>query len=259
MAENPEPTEGTTHRPHVAVLRQGRAVAADARDPLPSGIPRRMSTAGSCWTARLGGGRRRGHRPSGPALRPPVTVLGSAWSADSGVGAAYVVGLAIVDARQILLLIFLALFIAVGLEPLVAFLFRHGVKRGWAVLIVTLIVLGAVTGLLAAAIPPLVNETTDLVRLAPHYLQELNNRARSWGSLEQALPPGHPSQELALPRGPEHGRLGVVGAGEVVVGLLGIVPNRPGADDLLPAPTCHGSPAPCTGSSPGVAAPGPGC
>src|ERR1700731_3913310 len=94
-----------------------------------------------------------------------------------GVGAAYVVGRTIVDARQILLLIFLALFIAVGLEPLVALLNRHRVRRGFAVLIVTLVALGAVGGLLAAAIPPLVNETTDFARLPPHYLQDLNDKS----------------------------------------------------------------------------------
>ena len=120
-------------------------------------------------------------------------------------------GLAIVDARQILLLIFLALFIAVGLEPLVAFLFRHGVKRGWAVLIVTLIVLGAVTGLLAAAIPPLVNETTDLVRLAPHYLQELNNKSSFLGSLNKHF---HLVNHLWSPRsGLPSGRTGRASTG----------------------------------------------
>lgn len=138
-----------------------------------------------------------------------------------GLGAAYILGRAIVDARQVLLLIFLALFIAIGLEPLVAFLHRHSVRRGWAVLIVVLVVLLAVGGLIAAAIPPLVNETTDLVKLAPHYLQELNNKSSFLGGLNK-----HFHLVSHLKSSLSHGGLnsiasGVVGAGKVVVDLLG--------------------------------------
>ncbi len=138
-----------------------------------------------------------------------------------GVGAAYVVGRTIFDARQILLLIFLALFIAVGLEPLVALLNRHRVRRGFAVLIVTLVALGAVSGLLAAAIPPLVNETSDFVRLAPHYLQDLNDKSSFLGNLNK-----HFHLVAHLKSSLSHGGLssiasGVVGAGKVVVDLLG--------------------------------------
>ncbi|HEY1521399.1 MAG TPA: AI-2E family transporter [Solirubrobacteraceae bacterium] len=138
-----------------------------------------------------------------------------------GVGAAYIVGRSIIDARQVLLLVFLALFIAVGLEPLVALLHRHGVRRGWAVLIVTLVALGAVGGLLAAAIPPLVNETSDLVRLAPHYLQDLNDKSSFLGNINK-----HFHLVTHLKSSLSHGGLssiasGVVGAGKVVVGLLG--------------------------------------
>jgi predicted PurR-regulated permease PerM len=138
-----------------------------------------------------------------------------------GVAAAYVVGRALVDAREVLLLIFLALFIAVGLEPLVALLYRRGVRRGWAVLIVTLLAFGAVAGLLAAAIPPLVNESSDLVRLAPHYLQDLNDKSSFLGNLNK-----HFHLVSHLKTSLSHGGLnsiasGVVGAGKVVVGLLG--------------------------------------
>jgi predicted PurR-regulated permease PerM len=138
-----------------------------------------------------------------------------------GVGAAYVLGRTIVDARQILLLIFLALFIAVGLEPLVALLHRHRVRRGFSVLIVMLVALGAVGGLLAAAIPPLVNETSALVRLAPHYLQDLNDKSSFLGNLNK-----HFHLVTHLKSSLSHGGLssiasGVVGAGKVVVDLLG--------------------------------------
>lgn len=138
-----------------------------------------------------------------------------------GLGAAYVLGRAVVDARQVLLLIFLALFIAIGLEPLVALLHRHGVRRGWAVLAVVLVVLAAVTGLIAAAIPPLVNEATDLAKLAPHYLEDLNNKSSVLGNLNK-----HFHLVSHLKSSLSHGGLssiasGVVGAGKLVVDLLG--------------------------------------
>src|SRR5947209_20168283 len=50
-----------------------------------------------------------------------------------GVGAAFLLAWAVVSAREVLLLIVLSLFIAVGLEPVVAALYRRRVPRGLAV------------------------------------------------------------------------------------------------------------------------------
>jgi predicted PurR-regulated permease PerM len=140
-----------------------------------------------------------------------------------GVGVAFAVGWSIVSAREILLLIALALFTAIGLEPVVALLHRHHVPRPLAVLTVTLAALGVVAGLLAAAIPPLISEANDLVKLAPHYLQDLNNKSSFLGHLNKHYHlVGHLKSALS------HGGVssiasGVVGAGKLVVGLVGAV------------------------------------
>jgi predicted PurR-regulated permease PerM len=140
-----------------------------------------------------------------------------------GVGAAFVLGWSIVSAREILLLIALALFVAIGLEPVVALLHRHRTPRPLAVLLVTLAALAAVGGLLAAAIPPLVTEANDLVKLAPHYLQELNDKSSFLGHLNKHY---HLVSHLksALSRGGVSSiASGVVGAGKLVVGVVGAV------------------------------------
>jgi len=140
-----------------------------------------------------------------------------------GVGVAFAVGWSIVSAREILLLIALALFIAVGLEPVVALLHRHRVPRPLAVLAVALAALGVVAGLLPAAIPPLISEANDLVKLAPHYLQDLNNQSSFLGHLNK-----HYHLVSHLKSALSHGGVssiasGVVGAGKLVVGLVGAV------------------------------------
>jgi predicted PurR-regulated permease PerM len=144
-------------------------------------------------------------------------------NAGLGVGVAVALAWSIVSAREILLLIGLALFIAIGLEPVVAFLHRHSVRRGFAVLIVALSALGVLAGLLAAAIPPLVSEVNDLVKLAPHYLQDLNNRSSFLGHLNK-----HYHLVSHLKSALTHGGVssvasGVLGAGKLVVGAVGAV------------------------------------
>lgn len=223
MSDDPRPKEGAT-RPDPAPSRDGKedATPPDGHQPESPQDPeeeadRRLLLDRDARIEAAGAGEfgRRGQRFD---RRSPfwIGLVGGL-----GLGAAYIVGRAVIDARQVLLLIFLALFIAVGLEPLVALLCRHSVRRGWAVLIVVLVALGAVGGLIAAAIPPLVNETTDLVKLAPHYLQDLNNRSSFLGSLNR-----HFHLVSHLKSSLSHGGLnsiasGVVGAGQVVVDLLG--------------------------------------
>jgi predicted PurR-regulated permease PerM len=62
----------------------------------------------------------------------------------------------IISARNVLVLIGLALFLAVGLEPAVAALVRRGLPRWAAVTAVCVGLLALVGGFLAAAIPPLI-------------------------------------------------------------------------------------------------------
>ncbi|HVM68136.1 MAG TPA: AI-2E family transporter [Acidimicrobiales bacterium] len=90
-----------------------------------------------------------------------------------GVAVAYLLFRVVVDLSQVLLLIGLALFLAVGFDPAVAWLTRRRVPRLGAVVIVVLAILAVVAGFVAAALPPITKEVTTLTRDWPRYRQEI--------------------------------------------------------------------------------------
>jgi hypothetical protein len=79
-----------------------------------------------------------------------------------GVAMAYGLVEVAIRARSVLIIIGLALFIAVGLDPAVGWLVRHRVPRWAAVLTVLGCGLAVAAAFLAAAIPPLTAEATAL-------------------------------------------------------------------------------------------------
>jgi predicted PurR-regulated permease PerM len=91
-----------------------------------------------------------------------------------GVLLAFVVGLAIADTRQVLVLILVAAFLAVGLDPLVTWLTGKGLRRGHAVLVVVVLVLIVLAGFIAAIAPPIASQTKELVHQGPSYVQRLD-------------------------------------------------------------------------------------
>lgn len=66
-----------------------------------------------------------------------------------------------------------ALFLTLALNPVVEFLSRHGVIRGWAVLAVFLALLGLLTLIGFLVVPPIITQTTRLVEDAPGFIEEL--------------------------------------------------------------------------------------
>jgi predicted PurR-regulated permease PerM len=68
----------------------------------------------------------------------------------------------------------IALFLAVALSPPVNYLNRY-MKRGFAILLVYLAMLGIVVALAALLIPPIVNEVADLADNAPRYAQDVQD------------------------------------------------------------------------------------
>ncbi|MFI5889003.1 AI-2E family transporter [Actinoplanes sp. NPDC051513] len=90
-----------------------------------------------------------------------------------GIIVAYAIFLGVRNAASILVLIFIAAFLAIGLNPAVSWLRGRGIPRAGAVAIVALAVLGLLVGGLIALIPPLVTQTNELIRNAPDYLQQL--------------------------------------------------------------------------------------
>jgi predicted PurR-regulated permease PerM len=96
---------------------------------------------------------------------------------------AIALGATILALEQELLLIVMATFIAVGLEPAVAWLTRRHLPRWAAVLVISLLSVGLVAAFLAAAVPPLVNEASQLIKHGPQYLQQLQDKHTFIGRL----------------------------------------------------------------------------
>jgi predicted PurR-regulated permease PerM len=85
---------------------------------------------------------------------------------------AYGLAQALVRAQSVVILIVVALFIALGLNPLVRGLVHRGVKRGLAILLVLVGVLVAVGLVLFAIVPVFAEQIGNLVTAAPGILQD---------------------------------------------------------------------------------------
>jgi predicted PurR-regulated permease PerM len=101
-----------------------------------------------------------------------------------GVATTYGLVQFLVAARDVLVLVGLALFLAIGLDPAVRWLGRR-MPRWAAVAVVTVAMAGLFLGFLAAAIPPLVSQATGLVHELPHYLSQLQDRSSTVGRLNE--------------------------------------------------------------------------
>src|SRR6195952_3597695 len=101
----------------------------------------------------------------------------------AGVAVTYGVIQLLGDARGVLILIGLAVFLAVGLEPAVVWLVKHRVPRTVAVLITLLVIILVVAGFLAAAIPALVSQGAQIVKNIPVWAKEANDHHSLLGRL----------------------------------------------------------------------------
>lgn len=72
-----------------------------------------------------------------------------------------------------LVLIVVSMFLAVGLNPLVEFFIRHGIKRTWAVLVVIALVVAMLTLFVVAIVPVLSDQVTRIAENAPTWLDQL--------------------------------------------------------------------------------------
>ena len=90
-----------------------------------------------------------------------------------GVLVAYGLVQSLVRVSQVLTLLAVALFLALGLDPIVRWLERRGLSRGFAVLVVFIAVIGAVVGLLFVLVPPVTGQGTQLANNGPAYIHNL--------------------------------------------------------------------------------------
>jgi predicted PurR-regulated permease PerM len=99
-----------------------------------------------------------------------------------GVLLAYGAFVGIRNAASILVLIFVAMFLAIGLNPAITRITRWGVPRTGAVAIVALTGIAVLAGAVFALVPPLVTQTGELINNIPDYIQSLQ-RSRTINDL----------------------------------------------------------------------------
>lgn len=187
------------------------AQAVEAADPLLDTAVRRIE-AGADEANPFG-------RPGEPLSRRSPFHL--AFVATLGIATAYALVKAVVATSQVLVLILLAAFLAVGLDPAVTFLVKRGLRRALAVLLVLMLTLGFFGGFVAAVVPPISRQATALVKEAPKYLQDLQKNNSTVRHLDQRY---HFIAEVKkrVSEGPTLGLKalgGVFGLGKAIIGF----------------------------------------
>jgi predicted PurR-regulated permease PerM len=134
-----------------------------------------------------------------------------------GVACAAVLAYTVVAAGQVLVLIGLAFFIAVGLDPLVLWMYRRGTPRWASVALVVVLVLGAVVGLLVLAVPLVSEQAANLSRELPHYLHGLDHKSHAFHSLNTKFHIVGGLQKLLNGGGSFQSAVGI---GEAVLGFI---------------------------------------
>jgi predicted PurR-regulated permease PerM len=137
-----------------------------------------------------------------------------------GVFLAYFLIQALVEARSVITLIVVSLFLAIGLNPLVEWLTARNIRRGGAITIVFMIVIGAFVGFGFAVVPPVAEQSDAFVQELPDYLHDLRGNAtirqfdNDYGVIERAqkyVTSGDLGQRLFG---------GIVGVGQVVLNAV---------------------------------------
>ncbi len=103
--------------------------------------------------------------------------------AAAGVAVTYGAVAVLADLSSILVLIGVAFFLALGLEPAAAWLIRRGLPRWAATTGVFVVFLAVVAAFVAAAVPPLVAQAEELLKQAPLYIQQAQDHSSLIGRL----------------------------------------------------------------------------
>src|SRR3984957_2102698 len=93
-------------------------------------------------------------------------------TASAGVAVTYGTVRILGSLSSVLVLIGVAFFLALGLEPAVSWFVNRKLPRWAATTLVFVIFLAMMAAFLAAAIPPLVEQASELIKQAPHYIQQ---------------------------------------------------------------------------------------
>lgn len=148
---------------------------------------------------------------------PPT--LAFKWGAAGAAGALVVLAVAygLYSIRGILVLVLIALFLAVSLDPAVRWMVRHGIRRPLAVTIVILVLVALFTLFLWSLVPPVLKQSGTLAGNLPGYLDTLSDRSRALRDIGDRY---HLTDRLTALLGELPGRL-AGGAAGFVQKLLG--------------------------------------
>src|SRR5438309_5253435 len=123
--------------------------------------------------------------------------------------------------RSVLWLLFIALFLAIALGPVVEFFVRRRVKRGMAILLTYLIMLLTVFGLGLLVVPPIVNGVNDFVSNVPTYVNDLRH-SKTFRKYDDRYKITPKLQEQAR-KLPTHLAAAASGLRDVTVGIFGAI------------------------------------
>src|SRR5262252_5326959 len=153
-------------------------------------------------------------RPGRPVNKRSPFFIG--MTAAAGVAVTYGAAELVIRARSVLVLIGLALFIAIGLDPVVAWLTRHRVPRWAAVMVILLAGMGIAAAFVLAALPPLIAQAKLLATHLPQYVHALDSHDSELGRLNARY---HLQQQLTHLLSSKGASLagGVLGGGEFVL------------------------------------------
>ncbi|MGW1864629.1 AI-2E family transporter [Streptomyces mauvecolor] len=162
---------------------------------------------------------------TGRARRTRIVAGGRSWFAIGfavGLGAtlAWLTVQTVLEVGSLLTLLLLSMFLALALEPVVAWLTRHRVRRSWAVLLVLVVLLAFFTGFLALVVPPVTEEVNALIKAVPGWLKQLHDHNSALGRFEDRYHVVAKVKQQFSNGGAAGLAGGLLGAGRVVVGAV---------------------------------------
>lgn len=140
-------------------------------------------------------------------------------TASAGVVVTGAAALALRSLSSVLVLIGVAFFLALGLEPAASWFVNHKLPRWAAATVVFALFVATVGTFVAAAIPPVVQQAAELIRQAPHYLHQLQDHSSAVGRLNDRF---HLQQRITDTFNGSRGAVvdNVISAGGVVFGVV---------------------------------------
>jgi predicted PurR-regulated permease PerM len=138
--------------------RSARAVAGTRTRPRP---------------ARAPDGERTGRAAPGGLFAEHPVVWG--FRVALGLLAAALLALVVVNLSDVLLSVFIAAFVALGLDPLIRWFERRGMSRGSAIVTVLILFIAVVVGIVWILVPPVVEQATSLITTLPGQIRSLED------------------------------------------------------------------------------------